>query len=656
MQAFLGEAARRRQSRRSSTSSKGTSGPSAVFGDKGSHQRTKSSSSARLFQSKTRTTKRDVQKRASTRSLTSDQPCPPSSSHNDRPSDKETVDVFAFMEHDEEDKASSTAIDEEEEVEEDNDGDENHDNHSQLPLPSSAAVPDIIHDAPERHLSVGYSDLEVHAAADEDHDHHDRQSSQSSWLSDRARSDTFHSDSGISMHSCSNSSGGDSPIIRQKVLSRSPLSDGHSNITSMPRLCIGTDTFPFRDQPSRRASAARLRRLPAVSSQSQELYGKCPESYYGPATDTSMIPEIETHSPQSLSSAKVKDLPQVSSSFSSPIRHTFGESVEMPSPLPPTKKHSPSSSTKASSPHTTCPSYRKKDASSGYSFLASSISTQHPSSDAVLRPIYRKFETLNNRILLYLQDEICEMEQDLKDLDEAITVEEKERRSAMGLPTHPGVGLANTKSSKVGGRSLRRESRRQEAKFPSQLQWVRQELMGRLGGKVAQYSMLLHFPFIIRFTYYFRAVYRMLTIFLVKIELYPPTPISPNRSIPPQFKTSRAISNGSPSTPRSPTKKPLSSITTPISPLWFLIITTTTLPLLLLPPPHGHLSPPRLPSPTTTRTTPPSSPHFTTITTPPSPQSSPSSQASSSSNSSRRSLPASSSLSSQHCPGIVPCR
>jgi hypothetical protein len=35
-----------------------------------------------------------------------------------------------------------------------------------------------------------------------------------------------------------------------------------------------------------------------------------------------------------------------------------------------------------------------------------------------LIPIYRKFETLNNRILLYLQDEICEIE-DLRKLDEA---------------------------------------------------------------------------------------------------------------------------------------------------------------------------------------------------------------------------------------------
>ena len=468
MQAFLGEAARRRQSRRSSTPSKGTSGPSAISATTSSHQRTKSSSSGRLFHSSSRPSKRNsVVKQPSNKSLASEQASPPDSSHDDSTGEKKNFDVFAFMEHD--DEAGSTAI--EEEV-------DGNDESTQLqrPLAPPAAGSHIPHDAPEHHSPVGYSDLEVHATAqDKDYEHHD---GQLDWVAEPARSDTFHSDSGISVHSSSNSSGNDSPLLSQKLRSRP---DTANSVTSVPKLYLGADTFPFRDHHSRRASAARLRRLPAATSQNQELYGKCPESYYGPSSNNT-IPGIETQSVHSFSSAKVQDLPQVSSDCSSPPhqQHIF-DSVEMPSPPPSQSKPTSSSSAKTSPSYASFPTTNRKS-SSGYSLLASSISTWNPSSDAVLRPIYRKFETLNNRILLYLQDEICEMEQDLQELDEAIATEE-ERMLKGGLPSHPGVGLGKA------SRKRRRESRRQECKFPSQLQWARQELMGRLMGKVSQYSM-----------------------------------------------------------------------------------------------------------------------------------------------------------------------
>ncbi len=96
----------------------------------------------------------------------------------------------------------------------------------------------------------------------------------------------------------------------------------------------------------------------------------------------------------------------------------------------------------------------------GYELLASKIDSR---GDTVLRPIYRKFETLNNRMLLYLQDEISEMEDQLRDLDDAIAYEER----------------AN------GGKPA---SRRVEAKLPSQLQWHRLDLLGRCFAKVEQYS------------------------------------------------------------------------------------------------------------------------------------------------------------------------
>jgi len=103
---------------------------------------------------------------------------------------------------------------------------------------------------------------------------------------------------------------------------------------------------------------------------------------------------------------------------------------------------------------------RVRPAESGYELLASKIDSR---GNNVLRPIYRKFETLNNRMLLYLQDEISEMEDQLRGLDDAIAHEER----------------AN------GGKPA---SRRAEAKLPSQLQWHRLDLLGRSFAKVEQYS------------------------------------------------------------------------------------------------------------------------------------------------------------------------
>ena len=102
---------------------------------------------------------------------------------------------------------------------------------------------------------------------------------------------------------------------------------------------------------------------------------------------------------------------------------------------------------------------------SGYDELAAAIDSR---GDAFLRPIYRKFETLNHRILLYLQDEISEMEEELRELDLAVTHEEEM--------------LGNTHAS-----------RRAEAKLPSQLQWRRLELLNRSYTKVEQYSTSLSF-------------------------------------------------------------------------------------------------------------------------------------------------------------------
>lgn len=98
---------------------------------------------------------------------------------------------------------------------------------------------------------------------------------------------------------------------------------------------------------------------------------------------------------------------------------------------------------------------------SGYDLLASSVSSNK---DTELKPIYRKFETLHNRMLLHLQDEISELETKLQEID-ALVAEEKRY-----------LGIKGT-------------SRRGEARMHSLYQWNRVEIMWQVFGKLDQYRL-----------------------------------------------------------------------------------------------------------------------------------------------------------------------
>ena len=110
---------------------------------------------------------------------------------------------------------------------------------------------------------------------------------------------------------------------------------------------------------------------------------------------------------------------------------------------------------------------------SGYQLIASRLSSSSSPSGAQhhhsllsppLRPIYRRFETLNHRILLHLQDELAELEEQLCRLDTADT---QTRRVKSGfLPA----------------------SRRTEALAGGELQWHRTDVLGKIGYKLEQYS------------------------------------------------------------------------------------------------------------------------------------------------------------------------
>ena len=250
-------------------------------------------------------------------------------------------------------------------------------------------------------LSPRYSDLEVRAIHD---------GVQRSW-----GRGSLHSDSGISVRSSSPDQ--TSPIMQHKlatVFDEPATNQGPQDSYRMERYKFHLTPEPGAD----RNSAFGHKHWPSLETN----HSTCPEAYYAPSSP--MLAQTDHDAGVELSEMSPR-LPH----------HLFRGTSHQ-------ERRQPKAST------------------TGYEFLASHLHSQH---DAMLKPIYRKFETLNNRMLLFLQDEISEMEEQLKDLDDAIAHEEQ---NSMRKPA----------------------SRRAEAKLPSQLQWHRCELVGRSFAKVEQYS------------------------------------------------------------------------------------------------------------------------------------------------------------------------
>lgn len=84
--------------------------------------------------------------------------------------------------------------------------------------------------------------------------------------------------------------------------------------------------------------------------------------------------------------------------------------------------------------------------------------------EPALKPIYRRFEALNHRLLLHLQDELSELEEQLHRLDTADT--QTRRLQNCILPA----------------------SRRAEYLAGGELQWHRTDILGKIGFKLGQYS------------------------------------------------------------------------------------------------------------------------------------------------------------------------
>lgn len=107
----------------------------------------------------------------------------------------------------------------------------------------------------------------------------------------------------------------------------------------------------------------------------------------------------------------------------------------------------------------------------GYEMIArkleESTSREHKRSEDSFPPMYRKFERLNHRLLLHLQDELAELEDELRALDKNITRATPE--------ISPG--------------RLQPASRRRESRYGHELHFRRTEVLGLIYVKLGQYSM-----------------------------------------------------------------------------------------------------------------------------------------------------------------------
>ena len=252
-------------------------------------------------------------------------------------------------------------------------------------------------------LQSPYSDLEVDAADNKEG---------LLWYENHRRDHSLNSDSGVSMLSASPM--GKSPVLGFK--NRFHKAEDETPTTSHSETMSGLATTSAPKPP-----AAYISHIPALDLHFVEE----PESYYSnPLQRRSQKPTTAT--------------------------------IECPqSSLQPSWQTSAYQSIQGSIPPS--PEAQAQNGKSSYDLLASAIESRD---EASLLPIYRKFETLNNRILLYLQDEIAQMEEALKRLDATIT-EEDGQVAHVVAPTHT---------------------------YPSQSKWQRHELMCRILAKVEQYS------------------------------------------------------------------------------------------------------------------------------------------------------------------------
>lgn len=124
------------------------------------------------------------------------------------------------------------------------------------------------------------------------------------------------------------------------------------------------------------------------------------------------------------------------------------------------------------------PSRESPRMTSGYEQRSRKSSLQQSNDETIVPPVYRKFEVLNHRILLNLQNEIAQMEEDLKKLDE---LEAAHRAASIRSPSHRKLSASSQHDV--------------EPPSVSTLRFQQQELLEQVQTKIQQYSKQKNSPF-----------------------------------------------------------------------------------------------------------------------------------------------------------------
>ncbi|KAL5045667.1 hypothetical protein BDW71DRAFT_77067 [Aspergillus fruticulosus] len=141
--------------------------------------------------------------------------------------------------------------------------------------------------------------------------------------------------------------------------------------------------------------------------------------------------------------------------------------------FPPSPPQSPEEDMRRS-PRKIRRSTKPSRAPTGYGLLAWRLSASAENKEYTFPPLYRRFEDVNHRVLLYLQDEISQLEEELRVLDD---YEDMQRRS-----------IAEQEGTKVMPASRRMDV---QAQAYSSLHCRREEVMGALIQKTEQYNNAL---------------------------------------------------------------------------------------------------------------------------------------------------------------------
>ena len=198
------------------------------------------------------------------------------------------------------------------------------------------------------------------------------------WDQTHPRSMSFHSDSGISVRSISPEQ--DSPVALAKQLAHAPFS-------------ARTRQRKREDSLSSVGSSAA-----PPPAKSHKFHGP-PELYY-----------TKTRRQKALPPPSIAESPRTPSFPPTPVQEQ--------SLVPRRKSHAPVR-------------IHHKASKSGYDLLASTVST---TAGEKLTPLYRRFETLTNRVILALQEEISIMEADLSELDRCVSEAEGRNRTRRPPP------------------------------------------------------------------------------------------------------------------------------------------------------------------------------------------------------------------------------